>query len=105
MADTQSPAAAPAVADDPETARIRFRARQKADFYRHLVSFLVVGAVLAALDALTSPDSLWFYWPMGIWGIGLVLHFADVYVMGEGTRLEERILRHEMERHHHARGG
>ena len=104
MADTQIPAAEPAVAEDRETVRIRLRARQKADFYRHLASFLVGGAVLAALDVLTSPDTLWFHWPMGIWGIGLVLHFADVYVMGEGTRLEERIMRHEMERHHHARG-
>jgi hypothetical protein len=41
---------------------------------------------------------------MGIWGIGLVLHFPDVYVMGEGMRLKERNMRHEMERHHYAHG-
>lgn len=104
MADTQIPAAEPAVTEGPETVRIRLRAKQKADFYRHLVSFLVVGAVLAALDVLTSPDKLWFYWPMGAWAIGLVLHFADVYVMGEDTGLEERIMRHEAERRHHTHG-
>ena len=100
MADTMIPAGA----DDPETTRIRFRARQKADFYRHLVTFVIVGSILAALDVLTSPHELWFYWPMGAWAIGLVLHFADVYVMGEGTGLEERIMRHERERHHHSHG-
>ena len=104
MTDMQIPAAQTAVADDPETARIRFRAKQKADFYRHLLSFLVVGAILAALDVLTSPESLWFYWPMGFWAIGVVLHFADVYVMGESSGLEERIMRHEMERRRHAHG-
>ena len=104
MADTRLPAARTAGTEDPEGARLRLRAKQKADFYRHLVSFLVVGSILAALDVLTSPDALWFYWPMGAWGIGLVLHFTDVYVMGEGTGLEERILRREEERSHHVRG-
>ena len=102
MTDTRAPAAETAGTESSEGARLRLRAKQKADFYRHLVSFLVVGSVLAALDLLTSPGDLWFHWPMGIWAVGLVLHFADVFVMGEGTGLEERILRHEMERRRHA---
>ena len=97
-------AAEPAGPEDPESARIRRRVRQKADLLRHLVSFVVVGAVLAGLDLLTSPGTLWFFWPMGAWAIGLVLHFADVYVMGEGAGLEERMLEHEMERRRHAHG-
>lgn len=104
MSDTRIPAAEPAGTEDPEGARLRLRARQKADLVRHVVTFVTVGAMLAALDVLTSPGDLWFYWPMGAWGIGLLLHFADVYVMGEGTGLEERILRHEKEHRHHARG-
>lgn len=97
-------AAEPAATEDPESARIRRRVRQKADLLRHLVSFVVVGAVLAALDLLTSPGTLWFFWPMGAWAIGLVLHIADVYVMGEDAGLEERMLEHEMRHHPHARG-
>ena len=85
-------------------ADIRMRVHQKAEFYRHLVAFVLVGVILAAIDLLTSPASLWFYWPMGFWAIGLVLHFADVWIMGESAGMEERMLEREMERHRHAHG-
>lgn len=102
MEDTRIAAVDRAGPEDPEQARIRRRVHQKAELYRHLVAFLVVGAILAALDLLTSPGTLWFFWPMGFWAIGLVLHFADVYVMGDDAGLEARMMRREMERHRHA---
>ena len=99
MNGTMSPAAEPAGAGEREDARIRMRVRQKLDFYRHLVTFLVVGTVLAAVDLLTSPRTLWFYWPVGAWAVGLLMHAADVWIMGDGAGLEGRMLRREMERH------
>lgn len=102
MRDTLTPAVEPAGTEDPEQARIQRRVHQKVELFRHLVVFLVVGAVLAALDVVTSPGTLWFFWPMAVWAIGLVLHFFDVYVMGEDTGMEERMVRREMERHRHA---
>jgi hypothetical protein len=97
MQETMTPAAAGT--EDRETVRIRTRVHQKAEFYRHLVSFVAVGAILAAVDLLTSPGTLWFFWPMGAWAIGLVLHAADVWFIGEGAGMEERMLRHELRRH------
>lgn len=102
MQDKPISAAEPAGAEDPGQARIRRRVHQKAELFRHLVVFLVVGAILAGLDLLTSPGTLWFFWPMGFWAIGLVLHFADVYVMGEDAGMEARMMRREIERHRHA---
>lgn len=102
MNETMIPAAGPAGTEDGESAWIRRRVHQKADFYRHVVVFVVVGAILAAIDLLTSPGSLWFYWPMGFWAIGLVLNFLDVYVMGEDAGMEKRMLEREMRRHHPA---
>ncbi|HEU0012590.1 MAG TPA: 2TM domain-containing protein [Longimicrobium sp.] len=104
MQDTLSPAEEPAGAQDPEAARIRRRVHQKADLFRHLVAFVVVGAAVAGLDLLTSPGTTWFIWPMGVWAIGLVLHAADVYVMGADAGMEERMVEREMERHRHAHG-
>ena len=104
MEETRMPAVEPAGTEEGESTRIRKRVRQKAEFVRHLLTFVIVGAVLAGLDLLTSPDSLWFYWPMGFWGIALVLHFADVFVTGEGTRLEERMVERAMKHRHHAHG-
>jgi hypothetical protein len=40
---------------------------------------------------------------MGFWGIGLVLHVADVYLLGEDAGMEASMMRREMERHGHAR--
>ncbi|HEX6370448.1 MAG TPA: 2TM domain-containing protein [Longimicrobium sp.] len=100
MKDTRFPAMDPTGPEDPEQARIRRRVHQKAELYRHLVVFLVVGAILAGLDLLTSPGTLWFFWPMGVWAIGVVLHFAAV--TGEDAEMEARMMRREMERHRHA---
>ena len=104
MQETIGPAGPPAGTEDAEQARIERRVHQKAELYRHLLSFLVVGTILAGLDVLTSPGTLWFFWPMGAWAIGLALHAADVYVMGQDAGLEERMLEHELERRRHAHG-
>ena len=45
----------------------------------HLTTFIVVNAFLVTLNLLTSPDSLWFYWVLLGWGIGLVAHALQVY--------------------------
>lgn len=100
MNETMIPTAETAGTEDSDTAWIRKRVHQKADLYRHVMVYVVVGAVLAAIDLLTSPQRLWFYWPMGFWAIGLVLNFLDVYVMGEGAGMEKRMLERELRRHH-----
>lgn len=102
MKETVAPDAQPA--ESPEIARIRRRVHEKAELIRHLVVFLVVGSVLLALDLLTSPGTLWFFWPMGAWAAGLALHVADVFVMGEGAGMEERMVEREMDRHGRAPG-
>jgi hypothetical protein len=38
--------------------------------------------MLFLINITTSPDILWFYWPLLGWGIGIVMH--AVYVFGFG---------------------
>lgn len=45
-------------------------------FYLHLVQYLVVMAALCAINLLTTPHRLWFYWPALGWGIGILAHAA-----------------------------
>lgn len=76
------------------------QARELRAFYSHLAVYLVVNACLVALDLLTSPGELWFFWPMLGWGIGLAVHGITVFM---GTRAfgadwEERKARELMER-------
>ena len=43
-------------------------------FVIHLVVFVVVVAVLAALNLYRSPHNIWFIWVLAGWGIGVAAH-------------------------------
>ncbi len=48
----------------------------KRGFLAHLASYVIVNAFLIFINLYTSPDSLWFFWVLGGWGIGLAFHFV-----------------------------
>ncbi len=48
-------------------------------FYGNLTSYLVVNTGLMILNLITSPDRLWFIYPLLGWGIGVVLHGMSVF--------------------------
>lgn len=60
-----------------------FNAKKKVDeikgFYGNLSSYVFVNLGLLALNLWTSPDHLWFYWPLFGWGIGVVIHGLKVF--------------------------
>lgn len=43
-------------------------------FVIHSAVYLGVNILLAGIDVFTSPNSLWFYWPLVGWGLGLLGH-------------------------------
>ena len=61
---------------------------------------VVVNCALVAINLLTSPHSLWFFWPLLGWGIGIVAHATSVFgVFGIfGPEWEKRKIREIMER-------
>ena len=48
-------------------------------FYVHLGVYVLVNLFLFLFDFLTSPDSLWFYWPLLGWTIAIALHALSVF--------------------------
>jgi hypothetical protein len=48
-------------------------------FYGNLASYVVVNIFLMILNLLTSPEYLWFFWPLLGWGIGIVFHGLKVF--------------------------
>jgi hypothetical protein len=48
-------------------------------FYGNLVSYIVVNCILLVINLLTSPEYLWFFWPLFGWGIGVVIHGLAVF--------------------------
>ena len=80
--------------------RARKRVREIRGFYSHLAIYLIVNAGLLAINLLTSPFSLWFYWPMLGWGIGVAVHGVSVFGLAGllGPEWEEREIRKLMDR-------
>jgi len=85
------------VTDDADLRRMAIhRADMKLGFRSHVMAYAIVNAGLLAINLVTSPDHLWFYWPMIGWGIGLAAHAAAVYADGEHIR--ERMIEAEYEK-------
>ena len=87
---------------DLDTARKRAEKRVEdiKGFYIHLGVYLTVNAMLFLIDLVASQDSVWFYWPLLGWGIGVAIH-AFVLVTEDGLlgrRWEERKIAEYMER-------
>jgi hypothetical protein len=48
-------------------------------FYGNLISYIVFNLFFFILNMLTSPNELWFYWPLLGWGIGVLFHGMKVF--------------------------
>lgn len=48
-------------------------------FYGNLVSYIIVNIGLLILNLLTSPEYLWFFWPLLGWGLGVLFHGMKVF--------------------------
>ena len=48
-------------------------------FYGNLTSYVCVNMGLFALNLVTSPNHLWFFWPLLGWGIGVAIHGMMVF--------------------------
>jgi len=62
-----------------EEAKLKVKAKK--DFYGHFAAWAVVNIILVIVWALTDPGGYpWFLWPLGIWGVFVLLHFLRVFV-------------------------
>jgi hypothetical protein len=69
-------------------------------FYQHLVIYLIMNAVFIAVNLLTSPRSLWFFWPLFGWGIGVAAHGISVFGLGSffGPEWEKKKIKQIMDK-------
>jgi hypothetical protein len=65
-------------------------------FYIHLAVYAFVNAGLIAINLSTSPEHLWFKWPLLGWGLGLVCHALAVFVLPRGRSIRGRMIAREM---------
>lgn len=81
-----------------------YKARKKVEeikgFYGNLTAYIVVNIGLLVLNLLTSPQYLWFFWPLLGWGIGVAIHGMIVfnYMPFLGKDWEEQKIKEFMEK-------
>ncbi|QHT67713.1 2TM domain-containing protein [Rhodocytophaga rosea] len=87
--------------ETPETYKRAHRhVKKRLNFYRNLIAFVIINTALIVINLLTSPDHLWFYWPLLGWGIGLAFQAFSTFssfspIAGEW---EERKIKEYMEK-------
>lgn len=85
--------------EDQKYQRAVKRMEEEKGFYTHLLTYILVSIFLIVLNTLTSRH-IWWYWPLGGWGIGILLHGIGVFGFNPllGKRWEERRIQKIMER-------
>ena len=72
------------------------RVKELKGFYANLTSYCLVIPFLIFVNLYTSPDKIWFWWPMLGWGIGVASHALQTF--GIGRNWEEKQIQKILER-------
>jgi hypothetical protein len=76
--------------------KARRRAGAKLGFYIHLVVYVVINVMLVAINFATTPQHLWFWWPLMGWGLGVFFHGLAVFAFSENAPMMERMIEKEL---------
>lgn len=81
-----------------------FLAKKKVEnikgFYGNVIAYVTVNIVLIFINLYTSPNYLWFFWPLLWWGFGVVFHGLKVFeiIPTLGKDWEERKIKEIMDK-------
>ena len=78
--------------------RAKSRVEAKLGFFIHLAVYIVVNSLLIIINMSTSPEYLWFKWPLIGWGIGVIFHALVVFFLTSGAGIKERLIEKEMKK-------
>ena len=80
--------------------RAKKRVEAKIGFYIHLTVYLGVNLLLIIINLTSSPQYLWFKWPLLGWGIGIFFHGLSVFVFSGGRfkAIKEGMIEEEMKK-------
>ena len=79
--------------------RAKKRVQNLKSFYIHLTVYILVNLMLFMINMISDPSYLWFLYPLGGWGIGLVSHGLAILPLRKlGAEWEERKIMEYMEK-------
>jgi hypothetical protein len=78
----------------------RHYVQQLKGLYGHAAAYVIVNALLVAINLMTAPGTFWAIWPILGWGVKLALHAYHVFgPLGPGTSAwEEQAVQRYMQR-------
>ncbi len=76
--------------------KARRRAGAKLGFYLHFAIYVTTNLVLIAINFATTPQHLWFTWPLLGWGIGVFFHGLAVFAFSENAPMMKRMIDKEL---------
>jgi hypothetical protein len=80
--------------------RAKKKVEAKIGFYVHLAVYVGVNALLIIINLTSSPQYLWFKWPLFGWGIGVLFHGLSVFIFS-GSQIKavkEKMIEEEMKK-------
>ncbi len=84
--------------DEQKYRRAKKRVEEIRGFYGNLTAYIAFNIFFLVINLMTSPEQLWFFWPMLGWGIGVFFHGMKVFNYSPfGKEWEERKVREFME--------
>jgi len=85
--------------DEEKYKKAQEKVKEIKDFYSHLLVYVVVNIGLFIINYVTSPGTYWFYWPLIGWGIGLAVHWTQVFGVSKilGNNWEKRKVKEIMD--------
>ncbi|WP_348798889.1 2TM domain-containing protein [Flavobacterium adhaerens] len=66
--------------EEERYARAKARVAEIKRFYHKVKSFLVISVILITVNLVTSPNRLWFYWP--VFWLGAILAYKGLKTFG-----------------------
>jgi len=87
--------------DNGKYEKAKKRVKEIKGFYVSLFIYVVVNVFLLLINLITSPGSLWFYWPAIFWGFGIILQALRVFLFKDtffGKEWEEAKIKELMDR-------
>jgi transcriptional regulator with XRE-family HTH domain len=88
-------------ANDDLIAEIRAEIRRRRGFYIHLSQYIIVIALLFAINLMMHPKHIWAGWAALGWGIGLVVH--GLRVLSPFQAYQEEWEKRQIQKHLQAR--
>ena len=81
-----------------EYAKARDRATTKYRFFVHAGVYAAVMVLLVFVNLVTSPQVIWFVWPLIGWGFAVVLHAVRVFLLADKNVVIEKLTQRELRR-------